>query len=66
MLKDIGCQFCIVGHSERRTKFNETNDQVAIKASNSLKSNIHPIVCVGENLAQKKIIKPKKFCQNKS
>ena len=54
MLKDIGCQFCIVGHSERRTKFSETDDQVAIKASNSLKSNIHPIVCVGENLVQKK------------
>ncbi len=54
MLKDIGCQFCIVGHSERRTKFSETDDQVAIKASNSLKSNIHPIVCVGETLAQKK------------
>ena len=39
---------------QRRTKFNETDDQVAIKASNSLKYNIHPIVCVGETLAQKK------------
>ena len=54
MLNDIGCQFCIVGHSEKREKFYETDDQVAIKASNSLKSNIHPIVCVGETLAQKK------------
>jgi len=54
MLNNIGCQFCIVGHSERREKFNETDDKVAIKASNSLKNNIHPIVCVGETLAQKK------------
>ena len=54
MLHDIGCQFCIVGHSERRTIFNETNNEVSIKATNSLKNNIHPIICVGETLQQKK------------
>ena len=54
MLYDIGCQFCIVGHSERRTIFNETNNEVSIKATNSLKNNIHPIICVGETLQQKK------------
>ena len=53
MLYDIGCQFCIVGHSERRTIFNETNNEVSIKATNSLKKNIHPIICVGETLQQK-------------
>ncbi len=54
MLYDIGCQFCIVGHSERRTIFNETNNEVSMKATNSLKNNIHPIICVGETLQQKK------------
>ena len=53
MLNDIGCQFCLVGHSERRTIFNETNNEVSIKAINSLKNNIHPIICVGETLQQK-------------
>jgi triosephosphate isomerase len=54
MLYDIGCQFCIVGHSERRTIFNETNNEISLKATNSLKNNIHPIICVGETLQQKK------------
>ena len=54
MLYDVGCQFCIVGHSERRTIFNETNNEVSIKATNSLKNNIHPIICVGETFQQKK------------
>ena len=54
MLHDIGCQFCILGHSERRTIFNETNNEVSMKATNSLKNNIHPIICVGETLQQKK------------
>ena len=53
MLYDVGCQFCIVGHSERRTIFNETNNEVSIKATNSLKNKIHPILCVGETLQQK-------------
>jgi triosephosphate isomerase len=54
MLYDVGCQFCIVGHSERRTIFNETNNEVSIKATNSLNNNIHPIICVGETFQQKK------------
>ena len=50
MLRDIGCQFCIIGHSERRINFKETNQEVSIKATNSLKNNIHPIICIGETL----------------
>ena len=53
MLNDIGCQFCLVGHSERRTIFNETSNEVSIKAINSIKNNINPIICVGETLQQK-------------
>ena len=47
---DIGCKYCLVGHSERRESYNETNDFVK-KASTLLSSkNIIPIICVGETL----------------
>lgn len=54
MLKDIGCDYCIVGHSERRTLFHETNEDVNNKVRALLADKvqpIHPIVCVGESLA---------------
>ena len=51
MLKDVGCGFCIVGHSERRGLFGETNEDVNRKIEALLKGNITPIVCVGESLA---------------
>lgn len=54
MLRDIGCSYCIVGHSERRTLFHETNEDVnnKVKALVENKMNpINPIVCVGESLA---------------
>ena len=54
MLNDLNVEYTIVGHSERRTIFNETSNEVSIKATNSLKNNIHPIICVGETLQQKK------------
>ena len=53
MLSDIGCNFCIIGHSERRTKYKESNNEVAVKAVNSLNNNINPIICVGETFQQK-------------
>ncbi len=49
MLKDAGCQYVIVGHSERRQFFSETNDTVNKKIKASLKHGLTPIVCVGEN-----------------
>ena len=54
MLKDIGCYFTIIGHSERRLFFNETHKIIADKIYNALKANIIPILCIGENLEQKK------------
>jgi len=53
MVKDVGCKFAIVGHSERRTVFGETSEQVAIKAEKLLKQAITPIVCIGETLEQR-------------
>lgn len=51
MLKEIGCEWCIVGHSERRGYFGETNEDVNKKAKALLASGLRPIICVGESLA---------------
>ena len=51
MLAEIGCTWCIVGHSERRLYFGETNEDVNKKAKALLEGGIAPIVCVGESLA---------------
>lgn len=51
MIKEIGCTFCIVGHSERRNLFGETNEDVNRKARALIEAGIAPIVCVGESLS---------------
>lgn len=51
MLREIGCKYCIIGHSERRGLFGETNEDVNKKAKALIAGNIVPIVCVGESLA---------------
>jgi triosephosphate isomerase len=51
MLKDAGCSHVILGHSERRQFFGETDDGVAKKAEAALAHGLCPIVCVGESLA---------------
>ena len=53
MLKDVGCRFAIVGHSERRQHHGETDALVADKAKAALAAGITPIVCVGETLAER-------------
>lgn len=50
MLAKLGCTWVVVGHSERRTMHAETDELVAQKAKAALKSNLKPIVCVGEPL----------------
>lgn len=54
MLKSVGCTYCIVGHSERRQFFGETNQTVNKKAKALLSAGIMPIVCVGEKLEERK------------
>lgn len=53
MLKDLGCRYVIVGHSERRQYHFETDALVADKAKAALASGVTPIVCVGETLAER-------------
>ncbi len=53
MLKELGCRYAIVGHSERRQYHAETDALVAEKARAALAAGITPIVCVGETLAER-------------
>ena len=52
MLKDLGVKYAIIGHSERRQYFGETNETVNKKVGAALKHGLRAIVCVGENLEQ--------------
>ena len=53
MLKDLGCRYVILGHSERRTLFGEQDDGIHKKIRAALTHGLRPILCVGESLAQR-------------
>jgi triosephosphate isomerase len=53
MLVDCGCRYVIVGHSERRTVFEEREDTVALKYAQAVKHRLTAILCVGETLAER-------------
>lgn len=53
MLKDAGAQFVILGHSERRLFFQETNSFINKKLKRALDENLQPILCIGETLEEK-------------
>ncbi|MGB1048636.1 MAG: triose-phosphate isomerase [Rhodothermales bacterium] len=53
MLRAVGCHYVILGHSERRQFFGETNASVSDKAQKALAQKLVPIVCVGESLPQR-------------
>jgi triosephosphate isomerase len=53
MIKEIGCEFVILGHSERRHILNESDATVAQKITAALKARLRPIICVGETLDQR-------------
>ena len=63
MLKDIGAKFVIIGHSERRQFFSETNETVNKKIKASLKHGLTPIICVGENQQEREANKTFKVIQ---
>ena len=53
MLKEFGCRFVIVGHSERRSRHAETNELVVKKAIKAIAAGLTPVVCIGETLEQR-------------
>ena len=53
MLKDLGCRYVIVGHSERRTLFGERGDQIQKKIRAALNHGLCPILCIGESSAER-------------
>lgn len=53
MLKEIGVEYVIIGHSERRTYFGETDETVNKRLKQALKNGLKPIVCVGETLTER-------------
>ena len=53
MLQSIGVNYVIIGHSERRIYFNETNQVIAKKINEAIRSNLQPIFCCGEQLAER-------------
>lgn len=53
MLKEVGCRYCLVGHSERRIYFGETDLDCQAKIQRLLEKKIKPVLCVGENQQQR-------------
>jgi triosephosphate isomerase len=60
MLKDVGCQYVIVGHSERRAFYGDTDALVAHKFKTALSLGLMPILCVGETLQEREGLKTEK------
>ena len=54
MLTEIGVEMAIIGHSERRTLFRETNEEIRSKMTKALSSSVTPIFCVGETIEERK------------
>ena len=52
-LADLRCRYVLIGHSERRALFGETDAQIALKITQSINAGLTPIICVGETLAQR-------------
>jgi triosephosphate isomerase len=53
MLKSVGCQYVILGHSERRTIFNETDETINKKIKKAIESGLKVIFCIGESISQR-------------
>lgn len=66
MLKAINVEYVIIGHSERRQYFNETDESVNKKVKAAFQAGLKPIVCVGETLAQKEAGKTEEIITNQT
>ena len=54
MIREVGCHFVILGHSERRQRFHETNDLIQKKIGRALQHGLIPLLCIGETANEKK------------
>jgi triosephosphate isomerase len=57
MIREVGCRYVLVGHSERRTYFKEDAEQLKKKIAQALNNHLHVILCVGERLEERKASK---------
>ena len=64
MLVEAGCQFTIIGHSERRQYFGETNETVFRKTQAALAAGVTPIVCIGEMLSDREAGRTEHICES--
>jgi len=64
MLLTIGCRYVILGHSERRTLFGESNTQINKKLKEALNTSLIPIVCVGEQLDEREAGRTEEVIRN--
>ena len=63
-LKEIGCEYVILGHSERRDIFKESDEMVNKKIKKALRFNLKPIVCIGEHLEEREEGKTEEIIKN--
>ena len=66
MLKSINVEYVIIGHSERRQYFAETDETVNLKVKSALQNNLKPIICVGETLEQKEAGEAEEIIKNQT
>jgi len=66
MLKDLGVKYVIIGHSERRAYFAETDETVNKKVHAAFKHGLTPIICVGEKLEEREAGKTKDVCKTQT
>lgn len=64
MLREAGCRYVIIGHSERRQIFGETDETVAKKTKAALAAGLTPIVCVGETLQERESGQTERVCES--
>ena len=63
MIVETGCRYVIIGHSERRQFFGETDDTVAKKVRSALDASLTPIVCIGELLTERETGRTQSVCE---
>ena len=66
MLKELNIDYVVLGHSERRQYFNETNETVNKKVVKALEAGIDPILCVGETLKEREASETKNVCKEQT